>query len=139
MQTVEGTVYQALSIFGSIVPDYFPFYTAIGAALVITVILTWAPLERFFSWKPISNLGKYTFSLYLTHKLVLFTITTGMFISLYGQKGIGFHEAAILSILSSVPFIILVTYLFEKYIDSPSIRLSGLFSRWLLRRADKTE
>ena len=75
-------------------------------------------------------LGKYTFSLYLVHKLVLFTVCTGLFVLI--EPAIGYNKAAVVSILVSLPVIFLSTVLFERYIDAPSIRISGMFANWTL-------
>ena len=130
-----GTMYENLSIPGFSDINNFSLFTTVGATLVIVAVLTWRPLEKILSSRRISMLGKYTFSLYLTHKIVLFTVTTTNFMYLTLIAGMDYNQAAFLSLIISVPLIIVVTYLFERYIDAPSIRLSGVFSRWLLHDA----
>lgn len=105
-------------------------YTTLGAVCIIIATLTLPWLRSLLSSKYISGLGKYTFSLYLVHKPVLFTFTVGTFVWLSGQMS--FNAAALLSIAISLPLIMLTTYLFERYIDAPSIRVSNVFATWLL-------
>jgi len=131
------SIYSTLEIFSLTNLQNLSLYTIIGATFVIIGVLTVPFITRFFSSKWVSSLGKYTFSLYLVHKLVLFTLTTGLFVWLYSFMG--FNKAALIAIAISIPFVMLTTYAFEKYIDAPSIRLSGVFANWLLGLAHKNE
>lgn len=124
------SLYSTLEIFSLTNVQNLSLYTTIGAMFLIVGVLTVPFITRFFSSKIISSLGKYTFSLYLVHKPVLFTLTTGLFVWLYSFMG--FNRAALMAIVISIPFLMLVTYVFEKYVDAPSIRLSGIFANWLL-------
>ena len=126
----EGSVYHTLIFGGFTDMQNIAFYTTIGAVCVIVASLTLPWLERFLSNKYISGLGKYTFALYLTHKLVLFTVTVGLFLWL--SSFCSFNVAAIISIVVSLPIIAGVTYIFERLVDKPSIRVSGVFADWLL-------
>lgn len=89
------------------------------------------PLSKFLRKSWISILGKYTFALYLTHLLVLFTIYPSVFVLL--EPKLGYNIAVLLSIIITTPFVAGVAWLFEKYIDSPSIAFSGRFARWFLK------
>lgn len=106
------------------------FYFSIGATLVTIAVLTLPKVSRIFESKIISGLGKYTFSLYLIHMVVLFTVGAGFF--LLFSSIFGYTLAAGLTIVATLPVVGLATYLFEKYIDAPSIRLSGIFANWML-------
>jgi peptidoglycan/LPS O-acetylase OafA/YrhL len=105
-------------------------FLTIGAAMVIVATLTLRPLKTVLETKFFSTLGKYTYSLYLVHMAVLFTVCAGLFVWLYPM--IGFNKSAVISIIVSLPVIMGVACLFEKYIDAPSIRLSGIFANWFL-------
>lgn len=95
-------------------------YLSMGAGLVIASIIMTESLRKIFSFKPISNLGKYTFSLYLTHMLVLLTITPLLFVSLHSL--LSYNKAVLISVLVSIPIIIGFTFLFERWVDRPAIR-----------------
>ena len=126
----EASIYNTLRLPMYIDAQNLIIYTSIGAVLVIIGSLAIPAVTKFLSHKYISGLGKYTFSVYLVHKLVLFSLTTGLlawFITF-----MGYNQAALLSILISIPVIVLSTYLFERYIDAPSIHVSGVFANWLL-------
>ena len=126
----EWSLYHTLVLGGFTDMQNIAFYTTIGAVCVIVASLTLPWLERFLSHRHISGLGKYTFALYLTHKLVLFTVTVGLFLWL--SSFCSFNVAAIISIVVSLPVMVGVTYAFERFVDKPSIRVSGVFAEWLL-------
>ncbi len=125
-----GTFYASMRINWLTEAQNESFYLSLGAAFVVAGILTIPRLSRLFGSKLISKLGKYTFSLYLVHMAVIFTITTSLFVWLHGF--LGYNKAALLAAIMSLPFIAIVAYWFERYVDAPSIRLSGIFSNWLL-------
>jgi len=126
----DGTFYSFLKVswLGDI--QSLVFYFSVGAALVTVAVLTMPKVSKFFESKIISGLGKYTFSLYLMHMVVLFTVGAGFFL-LFNSIA-GYTTAAVLTIIATLPVVALVTYLFEKYIDAPSIKLSGVFANWML-------
>lgn len=128
--TSQGSFYQTMHISWLTEAQNQSFYLSIGAGLVITAILSIPLLSRFFSSKHISKLGKYTYSLYLSHMAVLFTVCTGLFVWLHSF--IGFNKAALISIVLTAPVVIIVAYIFERYVDAPAIRLSGVFANWFL-------
>jgi peptidoglycan/LPS O-acetylase OafA/YrhL len=129
---IEGTLYDGLKYIGGNFDWYFSFYTALGAGLVIIAILSWRPLERLFAAPQISNLGKYTFALYLTHYIVLFSFSTGLFTSLFVDGGLAYNHAFVITVLVSAPLLALAAYIFERYVDAPSIKLSSRFAAWFL-------
>ncbi len=125
----EGSVYAAFQLPWLQAAENHSLYLSIAAALVLVSIISLKPLSRLFGSKYISLLGKYSFSIYLIHMAVLFTAGAGMFLLLYPL--VGFHWAAGLSIVVSLIVLVPVAYLFERFVDSPAIRVSSLFSRWL--------
>lgn len=122
----EGTFYQALRIPLLTDDQNTAIYLSIGALFVIITVLYLPLLNKVFSLPRISVLGRYTYSLYLTHTLVLYTVGASLFVYLAGNMGI--NRAALLSMALTVPFIVLATWLFEKYIDAPSVRFANYFS-----------
>lgn len=62
--------------------------------------------------------------------VVLFTVGAGFF--LLFSSFVGYSVAAALTIVATTPVMILATYLFERYIDAPSIKVSGVFANWML-------
>lgn len=107
-------------------------YTIIGASMIVFSVLAVPKLADMFKNPRISRLGKYTYSLYLTHLPILFVISTSVFVLLI--KYVDYKLATLGAIAAAVPVIIVSTWLFEKYVDAPSIRLSGRFYKWFDNR-----
>lgn len=127
----EGTIYAYLTVpqwVGTV--NFVSLYTLIGAAIIVTVVITSTQVASVLAKKTVSRLGKYTFSLYLIHLPVLFTFTTFCFVHL--QHHMGYNKAVALSLLASVPVVAGLAYLFERYVDSPSIRLSNYFAAFYM-------
>ena len=124
--SVEGTLYQFVTLPGSLEINHSMVFTTIAATIAVFTVLWSAQIGATLGNKRISILGKYTFSLYLVHLAVLYTFTTGIFVVLQGY--IGYNKAAILSMVLSIPLVWLVTVLFEKYVDNPSIKFASRIS-----------
>ncbi|MDB5183466.1 MAG: acyltransferase 3 [Candidatus Saccharibacteria bacterium] len=131
LNIVTGTVYQVFAVPGLAV-KWNMFYLTIGASLLVFGVLSVTRLAKFFQNKRVSILGRYTFSLYLVHLVILYSFTTFVFVELRTKLGFGYNLAAVTAIVSSAPVIFGVTILFERYIDAPSIRLSTYFANVVL-------
>lgn len=105
---------------------------SIGATILILIVLSTAQVAGLFANKFVSKLGKYTFSLYLVHLSILYTLTTAIFLVLDKKIGLGYNMSAVLAIISSIPVVLTATILFEKYVDSQSIKLSSYVGGVLL-------
>lgn len=123
---LTGTIFQWILIPSMTQLQNMSFYLTVAAALVIFATLLLPRLAGLFSHSRIAFMGKYTFALYLVHMPILFTIGAAAFVWMHGYAGL--HMSAVLSTLVAFVFMIPTTYLFEKYIDSPSIKLSGILS-----------
>ena len=132
-----NTIYKALNINTLTQTQSESLYLTVGATLVLVAVLTLPKLKSLFGSKILSTLGKYTYSLYLVHMTVLFTVCTELFLWLHAFMG--FNKAAILSILLTLVPLALITYFFEKYVDAPAIRISGSFSNWLFGLPQKKD
>ncbi len=120
----QGTIYEYLTIphlVGTV--NFVSIYMLVGATAIVSLVVMSTQVARVLALKYISKLGTYTFSLYLIHLPILFTFTTFGFIHLHNH--FGYNMSVILALLASVPLIIIATYLFERYVDKPSIRFSG--------------
>jgi peptidoglycan/LPS O-acetylase OafA/YrhL len=120
--SVSSSFYRALQIPGFEPSQQKSFYITLGAVLVVIGVLSLSSLRRFMMSTKISRLGKYTYSLYLIHIPVLLTVCTSTFLL---ALPIGFHKASVIAILVTAAVLMPITYLFEKYIDTPSIRFSS--------------
>lgn len=128
---IEGTAYGVLlrldlsTLTGIENIQYEAFYLTIGATLLILGILLSPKMSAWLARPRIATLGKYTFSLYLTHLLVLLSFSSALFVML--PDAIGYNKTVAIVLLASIPIVWGVTVLFEKYIDAPSVK----FSKWV--------
>jgi peptidoglycan/LPS O-acetylase OafA/YrhL len=131
----QGSIYGVFQMPWLTAEQNHSLYLSVAAALIIVGVIGLPLLSKFFGSKYVSLLGKYSFSIYLVHLAVLFVVGSGVFILLHSI--IGFHFAALAAIVASLIVLAPLVYLFERYIDAPSIRLSSLFSNWLFDNENK--
>lgn len=132
----DGSIYAAFQFPGLGVSENQSLYLSVASAMVLISVICLRPLSKFFGSKYISLLGKYSFSIYLVHMAVLFTAGAASFLLL--QPYVGFHWAAAISTIVSIVVLAPVAYLFERYVDSPAIRVSSKFSNWLFGESKKS-
>jgi len=99
-------------------------FLTIAAILSLYLVIFDSKIKRVFEFNKIQRLGKYTFSLYLIHLPILYTFTCSIFMFLFNY-GLSYKMSALISLCVSIPLIAASTYLFERYIDSRSVRLSA--------------
>lgn len=104
-----------------------------GAILLMTAVLMVQQFAQFFSKKSLVVLGKYTFSLYLVHLPVLYTVGLSTFLFFYNTFGIGYNAAVLVAFVSFTLVTAGVAVLFERYVDVPSMALSSKFAHFLLK------
>jgi peptidoglycan/LPS O-acetylase OafA/YrhL len=131
---IKGTIYETLTIYGWQPAENRALFLTIGAVFVIAAVLSLSKLQKFLSTKWVSSLGRYTYSLYLVHLPLLYAVAFGIFTYLVNTHGMGYGHAVAIAIAVYLPTVVVATWLFERYIDAPSIKLSGLFARFVLSR-----
>nr|WP_127376881.1 hypothetical protein [Morganella morganii] len=104
-----------VSITAGIIGSMLLFASVIDSKLAITALST----------RLVMFLGKISFPLYLTHATVIYVISFILHRKFENIGMVAFLVATILTILLSIP----VAYLFEKFIDSPSIKISHKLSK----------
>lgn len=130
---VTSPLYKALIVPGYNGTQQLSFYTAIGATAVVIGILALPGLKKIMSHRFVSGMGKYTYALYLIHMPILFTVCTGVFLM---SLPVGFHKASVIAVVASWLVLIPATFLFEKYIDAPSIRFASYSADVFLGRKE---
>jgi peptidoglycan/LPS O-acetylase OafA/YrhL len=103
------------------------FYTTIGAFCLVLAVLTFQPLKRIMGSKVLSRLGSYTYSFYLVHQPLLYTVGTALFMVFIGHMG--YNRSVAFSLLLTIPVVAASTYLFHRYIETPSVKLANGFER----------
>ena len=124
-----GWLLRILGDLAGIVPmagvlDGFRVQSAVEAVLVFAGVAAFPELRRMLSSKPARFLGRLSFSLYLTHLPLLFTVTAAVFVLLSGLPG-----ASAIASLVGAAIALGTAWVFERWIDQPSIRLSRAIGR----------
>jgi len=114
--------------FTGITINYLVLYLTIGATLLIFSVLVSKRLTSWLEKPKVSALGKYTFSLYLVHLPVLYTTGVLTFLVLYPR--LGYNMTVLFTFLVNIPITVLVTVLFERYIDAPAVKFSDIVARF---------
>ncbi len=89
------------------------YLVAIGAGAPMAIALTFAPLKRLLNTRPLTYLGKISYSLYLFHLPVLLLVAHALSgrVPLY------------VSVLIAIPVTAIVVVLAHRYVEAPSIEL----------------
>ncbi len=103
------------------------FYHILGAGCLIWLVVIESPwtITSFLTSSILSFLGKISFSLYLTHIPILYTVTSAFFVTFHDTYNMTQSTAANLAIVVSLPIMISVSTVFYKYVDKPSIKYSN--------------
>jgi peptidoglycan/LPS O-acetylase OafA/YrhL len=103
----------------------------LGAMLVVMSVLNWQWVQRMLSWRPFVTLGRWSFGLYLTHFLVIASFSSYLFKSLAITQG--YRTSLAITFVVSLPVILIVSYLYTRWLDQPSIT----WANWMIRDRSK--
>lgn len=112
-----------------LIPVEVPY--AIGTLLALLGMAEPSALSRALEISPLQKLGKYSFTLIVTHMLIEFSFSAWMFVKLM-QSGISFAFSFLLTVLASFPLIALLTFAFEKCTAPVTKKLSALIVKHVL-------
>ncbi|KAL9186398.1 hypothetical protein ACHAXT_005636 [Thalassiosira profunda] len=115
--------------------DAFMLYYILGASILVWLLVVCEPkgARRILASKPLRYLGQISFSLYLTHIPMLYTLTSALYIGVVDSRWFGQLQLAnAVVFILTLPCLIGTAAAFERYVYRPSIRLSGKIGRWLL-------
>lgn len=125
--TIISDAYQPLS------KNLYYFFTfpvkAIGFTLLINNSVI---LKRIFIIKPLTYLGKLSFSFYLVHIPVMFSL--GIYLYLYG--GIESQYKILIVFFALIIITLLFAYLFMKLVDEKAMRLSNKIGRYFSEKGN---
>jgi len=99
-------------------------FRTIGAGLVFIVLLKRTKLKKVFSNKIFVFLGKISFTMYLLHLLVIYSVSSLLFMALFTV--LPYNISYIIMFLFTFPIVLDVSYLAHKYVDDPGVRLSRM-------------
>lgn len=113
--------------------DAYMIYHTLGASVLVWLLVACTSIRArcILTSKPLLYLGRISFSLYLTHIPMLYTVTSALYIRSINQ-GIGSTWSNAIILFLSMPFFLGVASVFEHYVDRPSIRLSNRIGRVIL-------
>lgn len=133
-----SNAYRQVAIFANILqfdhgiklnwPVLFP---GLGAILVVAATLAAGPVNSFFSSRAPVWLGKVSFSLYLTHTVVLLVLAAPVAKLL---ASLGSVQAALIACAVSVVASLGVSVLFYRAVDKPSVTFANWFGRLVVSR-----
>lgn len=99
------------------------FYHIIGASMIIFAIFHLEILQRFFSLKFFTIIGKYSFSLYLIHAPILLSVGGFVFLSMVNH-GLSLAVSILGGVLSAILITVPTTLLLHRFVDIPAGRLA---------------
>ncbi len=107
--------------------DAYHLQSMAGAVLIVAGVALLPVLQRLLTLHPFAWLGQLSFSLYLTHFPVLFTVIASCFFAIAG--GLSYDVAALIAGIGGFATCLAVAMVFEKWIDRSSIWLSRRIGR----------
>ncbi|ASN68112.1 hypothetical protein 8F11_77 [uncultured Caudovirales phage] len=118
----KDTIYEII-----VVPElnvnYFMMSHIIGAFFILLVLLSSEILQKIFSLKVFRFLGDISFSLYLTHFIIINSLSSYIFIKLI-KEGLSYNISFLITFITSLLVIFILSYLLYKYVDSKSVIFS---------------
>lgn len=103
--------------------------TGIGAVIILLGLCMSASAKRLLSSAPALWLGKISFSLYLIHFPILFTLGAWVFVKALGT--LGYLSSVLVVFLICIPLTVFLASLFEAHIDRRAIAASRSSERYL--------
>lgn len=132
----KGTIYEFIVI-PSLNINYFMMAHILGAFLILIAILGSNLLQRIFEFKPFLYLGNISFSLYLTHFIIINSLSCYIFLKMY-EKGISYNYSFLISFFISLIFTFILSHYMNKYVDQKSVKISKyIYGRFFKNLADK--
>ena len=115
-------IYGILVIANENIPESLIYHT-IGAFLLLFAVLSSNILQKILELKPFVFLGKISFSIYLIHVVIIGSFSSYIFIKIYEQLNRYLISFGI-TVIISIPLILLLSYVFEKYIVENTNKIS---------------
>jgi peptidoglycan/LPS O-acetylase OafA/YrhL len=129
-----------LIVSGILISSYSPLVSVVGyleekqiiAVMMFVAVLLSPALQRFLSAPVFLWMGRMSFSLYVIHFPLLFTVFAAFFLWL--EPVMGYTNAALVTTVAGVPLSILLSVAFERLVDRPSIALARRVGNLISRR-----
>jgi peptidoglycan/LPS O-acetylase OafA/YrhL len=112
--------------------DLFHFQSQLGALFVYLAVLASARLQHWLSLRPFQRLGRLSFSVYLVHVPVLFTISCATFLALLP---LGYGTAVAVAGVVGIVVTTLFAVVFERWVDGVAVRVARNLGKTRAARA----
>lgn len=99
-----------------------------AGTVIIILVLTWDRLHRLLEHRVALWLGRISYSVYAIHFVLLYSLTTTLF-TLF-RHHIGYIPSAFVSLVLTIPVVLLVAHIMHIYIERPSIALANHVGEW---------
>ena len=100
----------------------FAFWHVLGAGMLVTGLCLSPGLQGLLSRRAPQWMGKISFSLYLVHMPVLFSLGTGLFLLLDRPGLQSYPLLTALTLLGTLPAVLLLSALFRRFVELPCAR-----------------
>lgn len=135
-EELNSTIYKYITV--SSIEDLNVFYYIIGAALLVMVLINSKTLIKIFSTSILQFLGKISFSLYLTHHMLMIYFSFSLFNIFYLNLKYSYFVSFIITFLISLVIIFIVAYFTYKYVDLYGIKFANyLYNKFFSFNNDK--
>lgn len=112
--------------------DKLLFWYTIGAVLTVTGIVGFKPIAKLLASKVFTHIGKISFSAYLLHWPIILSFSFGAV-----RKSMLFtHDyltSVMISFISTYVVILILSILFYRFVDKPSIGFSGWLKDYAMK------
>ena len=103
------------------------FMHIVGGFLILFVLLYFQTGQKFFGMRTLTELGKISYSLYVTAFVIQNSLFCYLFVRLAGSMGRG--KAFLISTAVSLPVMLLVAALCYNFIEKPGIKLANYVNK----------
>jgi peptidoglycan/LPS O-acetylase OafA/YrhL len=107
----------------------FALYYIVGAVCLVQLVVSSPGAKTFLSSPMCRWFGKISFSLYLTHIPIVYTLTSHLYVVLLES---GWTDASLVAFVVSFPIMVGVAAVFERAVDRPSLAASAAIGKILL-------
>ena len=99
------------------------FYHMLSALLITYSVLSLKPLQKIFSWKVLTKIGEYSFSLYLLHIQTVLSVG-GFVFMIFSDRGFGSATCILFGSLAGLLATIPAAIFLHRYVDMPAAQLA---------------
>lgn len=110
--------------------ESYLFWHIIGSFLTIYGIWSCSIFKKILSMRIFKLLGKISYSVYLIHIPILFSVSTGIFLLLINQ--LGYTQSVFISLILSGFILIVISCIYNKYIEKASLFLQMKILTWFI-------